>query len=101
MKKSLNIYHRIVQETDNGFFVVYYLDKTESTYEEIMRIDEDFLHVEGDPASELFVEMEIFSKIQNNLRKGMYLCVSKGHMGSDWYTVDTSEEAEAGAAFKG
>ncbi len=93
MKKSLNIYHRIVEESDRGFFVVYFLDKTDATYEEVLRIDEDFLNLDSDPPVELIAEMEIFNKIKNNLKKGLYLCVSKGSWGSDWYIVDTSDDS--------
>ncbi len=93
MKKSMNIYKRIVAETERGFFVVYYIDKQEETYEEIMRIDEAFLKLEGDPSSELFTEIEIFDKIIGNLREGLYFCVSKGTFGSEYFTRDTSNSS--------
>lgn len=93
MKKSMNIYKRIVSETDTGFLVVYYLDKEDESYEEIMRIDEDFLKLEGDPACELFTAIEIFDKIIGNLKEGLYFCVLRGNVGSDWFTRDTSNSS--------
>ena len=90
MKKSINIYNRIVSETDSGYFIVYYIDEEDETYEEVVRIDDSILKLEGDPAHELYTAIEIFDKIQDNLIEGLYFCVYRTSMGSDWFTRDTS-----------
>ena len=94
MKKSINIYNRIVSETDKGYFIVYYIDKEDETYEEVIRIDDSIFKLEGDPAHELLTAVEIFDKIQDNLIEGMYFCVYRTSMGSDWFTKDTSNLAQ-------
>jgi len=94
MKKSINIYNRIVSETDPGYFIVYYIDKEDETYEEVIRIDDSILKIEGDPAHEFFTAIEIFDKIQNNLIEGLYFCVYRTSMGSDCFTRDTSNPSQ-------
>lgn len=93
MKKSLNIYNRIVEESDKGFFTIYFLDIDAGSYEEVMRIDESIIHPEGDPASEFFTEIEIFDKIQAHLVPGVYFCVSRNSFGSDCFTRDTRKSS--------
>lgn len=90
MKKSINIYKRIVSETEVGYFIVYYIDKEDETYEEVIRFDESIFKLDGELAHELFSGMEIFDKIQDSLIEGLYFCVYKSSMGSDWFTKDTS-----------
>lgn len=83
MKKELNPYKLLVSMSPQGFFVIYYIDNEDETYEEVLKIGMEFL---VDEQSELFAAMSIFSKIKEHLPAGSYFCVFKNGIGADWWS---------------
>lgn len=91
MKKSLNIYKQILEETTGYGLVVYYLDMDEGTYQEVIRVNDSCLQVQDPFPAEFFSACVLFESIKNHLIQSVYFCVYKNEFGSEWFISDLSK----------